>query len=463
MVRSAVIFVVLVWLAVTVPLSSLGYGSDPDAWRVAIAADQMWQHGEYVRSRTLGFPLFELAVVPLVHFGRWFASNLLSVVGGLALIASLLRLARMGHVRQPVALVVMIAFAPQLLVNSAATMDYVPALALLMWAFVLAIDGRAGLAGLLIGLACGVRPTSGLFLVPIATLLIARRESWRQIATCCGVAVVVALAAYSPAVIKYGLSPVADAGVAIDKRALVLVGGYKYASFLGIPQTVIIFLLVILGLTRRTGPMDILTRFHIVNILVWTGLFVVLPMESAYLMPTLPSIALLLDRWTSRRTMWITVALLLSYNVVQFDVLGGASGRRRIEPAVRQGLLLNEVYDRQFKLSTRAAASECRMRRPTVLMFGQPWIVATNDVWRPVDEPDVYRSTVSELRVAPPTPDTATLARWRQEGMDVVLWSGSMEGFSTDPGAAWRDYVRVIDDLGVFLQRPIKGRPLNQR
>jgi hypothetical protein len=151
------ILLVVLWIAMTAPLVFLGYGSDNDAWRVARAADEMWETGRYVSSRTTGFPLYEILVTPAVYVGGWYLSNALSLIFGLGLIAALLRLASAGEFKHPLLVVVSVAFLPIVVKNASSTMDYIPALAILTWAYVALVHRSRGhiRAQRKTGLECG--------------------------------------------------------------------------------------------------------------------------------------------------------------------------------------------------------------------------------------------------------------------------------------------------------------------
>jgi hypothetical protein len=43
------------------PFLGIGYGTDPDAWRVALTGYWLWEHHEYFPSRLPGYPPPELA------------------------------------------------------------------------------------------------------------------------------------------------------------------------------------------------------------------------------------------------------------------------------------------------------------------------------------------------------------------------------------------------------------------
>ncbi|TAK68758.1 MAG: hypothetical protein EPO22_02190, partial [Dehalococcoidia bacterium] len=49
------------YVASRAPFINIGYGTDPDAWRVALAGYWLREHHEYYPSRLPGYPLPELA------------------------------------------------------------------------------------------------------------------------------------------------------------------------------------------------------------------------------------------------------------------------------------------------------------------------------------------------------------------------------------------------------------------
>jgi hypothetical protein len=198
---SGILMIIAVWLGVVLPQTLLGYGSDGDAWSVASAAERIWQTHAYVRSRTTGFPLFELAVTPMVHYGGWYLSNLVAAAGGLALLGALIVLAARGHFRSPLLSILAVAFAPLVVTTASSTMDYIPALACLAWAYVAATQMHWRWAAVLAGIACGFRPTSGLYLVPLAILVVGQTGSWRTAVEICVIGTVSAVVSCSPALI----------------------------------------------------------------------------------------------------------------------------------------------------------------------------------------------------------------------------------------------------------------------
>jgi hypothetical protein len=446
----------------TAPLLLLGYGSDNDAWRVARAADEMWETGRYVASRSTGFPLYETLVTPAVRFGGWYLSNALSLVFGLALIAGLFRLAGRGEFKHPVLVVISIAFLPIVIANASSTMDFIPSLAILIWAYVMLREEHWLLCGALIGIACGFRPTSGLFVVPVVVYLLKEKAGWTACIKTTALAVVVGVVVFSPALFGSGMqSPFG--GVDRGLRTTILAGGYYGLQTLGVIQS----LAVAAGLIwyfRRTVRHDrsylgsAHFAFHLTVIVVWGLLFVAMPHESAYLLPAVPSLVFVIDRVFSRKTFVVLSMLLLSFHFVQLDVLAGESGRREIKLSIRNGATIDDIEDRRFRLSTRRAATNWQADRPTILLFGDTWIAVANDRWVYETGKAMYRRAGSDVYVSRPVLDERRLETLANDGYRLVVWTGAKWEYVRGGPQTWREYVEVVDDLSALFGTPIEGR-----
>jgi hypothetical protein len=448
---------------VVLPQALLGYGSDADAWRVAEAAEEIWDSREYVLSRSVGFPLFELLAAPAVTLGKWYLSNLISVLSGLAVILAFIRLARQGALRHPLLSTAAVAFLPLVLTSSSSTMDYIPALALLTWGYVFAVNRRWMTAAMLIGVACGFRPTSGLWALPLVVYVYMDCRRTKVALGTLAVAVGVGLLAYSPVLLAYGLGPW-SMEFEIDPATRVLVTAYNGLKYLGIVQTFLLGLLMMRPLWRelRAGAPDAVVVFHVLNIALCVSLFLVLGDESEYLLPSAPSIVLLADRVLTRATWKIAVAALLLFALVQIDMLGGESGARRLDPAMGAGVVARDIQDRRFKLSTRELAGAMVVSEKTLLMFGDSWIPVTNDAWTVDEQYDLYRQRHGELFLSPRILDETRLGELRDAGFRLFVWRGDKWEYLQDRTVPWLNRVEVIEDLGAFFGGVVRGEALTQ-
>ena len=338
--------VLFLWLLVVEPFALFGYGDHGDAWGVAQCATTLYTTGHYVPSRGMGYPLFEFAVAPLVVLGGAFYSNQASIVAGAAIVLALCRLANLGQLRNPKIIIPAIAFLPVVINSASSTMDLIPAMAFLWWAYVAYCRRSYYLAATLIGLACGCRATSGLLLVPLV-IGTSRKRTVAKIFRVCALCVAVAVVAYSPALVTYGTSritaslmnpwiiPGADPPPSIP--AYILVAAYYAVCLLGILPTIVLLGILVWSVIQKDCRIALSTpwpksqvAFHGSVFLVWGLCYMLMPAKTEYLFPLLISITFLVDRLPAKAFVAACCLAFLSYHVINVDTKGGESGKRRL-------------------------------------------------------------------------------------------------------------------------------------
>lgn len=287
----------LVYVASRIPWLDLGYGTDPDAWRVALTAHHLLDTGEYLPSRLPGYPLHEFVTLPLVK-GGWIWTNLSTVLVSLLGVYLFARLAAELRLPSRGALTIAFAFAPLLWINSVTTMDYMWALTAILGSYLLTIKGRPGWAGACLGLAAGFRMTSGAVALPLG-LLLWRQGRTRELPRFIAVLLAVSLLAYSPVIAVYGLRFLNFYDASVPWQSFLSRLGKDALGVLGA-------LAVLAGLALswrnlRRLPDDLRSDPHV---LVWTTLVVLyfvsfarLPHEIAYLTPVFPFGLFLMARY----------------------------------------------------------------------------------------------------------------------------------------------------------------------
>lgn len=462
-----VIAILAVWVLCVLPFTGLGYGSDADAWLVARAADSIWNTSHYTASRSTGFPLFEILEAPLVHAGGWQCSNLLATAGGAAMLAALLFLASKRRFRNPFFVVAAAAFLPVVMKNASSTMDYLPGLALLLWSLAMAQERRLALAGVLVGLACGFRPTNALWLLPLLLFLRSAGAGGRDLLRLALPAFVVGCVAYAPAVLTVGLKS-SYAVMSFDLKTRALLAAYNGAQLFGLIGWVALAAATALHLRRgRMAGHAAMPRsqrlFHWSVIAVWTLLFLLLPDEPEYLLPALPSILMLADAVATPRMAWVLLLAFLSYHALRIETLGGDSGQRRAAVSIRPGYTCADAEDRLFKLSVREAAATAVMKRPTVLMYGALWVPVRNPLWSYDTALAMHRRGDGNLYLSDKILDAGRLRALRAQGFRLVVWNADKWEYFRAAVPGWQSSVEVVDDLGAFLGRPLAGRPLTMK
>lgn len=450
----------LLWLLGVGYMLTLGYGSDHDSWRVAHAAERIWQSKTYFVSRSSGFPLHEILAAPAVHFGDWYGANAISAIAGLSILLALYRLGDQKELRNPLVCVLAICFPPAFLCASSATNDLVPGVAFTLWAYLALLRRRWWVAALLVGLACGFRPTNAVLIIPVCLFVYASTRSLSLAAKAAVMALVVGALAYSPSLLSAGVfQPYATLGNLWEE---LVARGPQGQRLLGlIPSLVLVAIIVFRGCRSKWTRSDSMTLpqmlFHASTIGIFVGLFLLLPHEPEYMLPMVPSLILLLDHWAPTAEAWVVTALLLSQHLVQFVYLDLGRGQG-FEPAFEVGYTVADVRDRWFKMSTRRAAERCEPEVPTVLIIGS-WIWAANPLWIRDHEQEVMRQKHGKLYATKFPLPAAKLEKLHRQGFRIVAWGGPHWRNQAQRIGGQSDTVEIVDDLEIFFGEKIRGEP----
>ena len=355
-----------------------GYGTDPDAWRVALTADYLWKTGDYLPSRLPGYPLHEFVTAAVIK-GGWVWSNLITVLASLAGVYVFALLAKKLDVENRGALTLAFAFAPLLWINSAMTMDYMWALTFVMAAYLALLYKHPSLAGLMLGIAAGFRLTS-LFMLPVFWVLILRTKERGQLRPLTLTSIALTLAAFTPVLMRYGITflnfydesvPLGEFIKRIGKDGLGVVGALA----------LVVALLVSLPRLRRL-PADLMRDPHV---LTWTLAIVIffvsytrLPHEIAYLIPLFPFGFFLLARYLSRSALVALLAVIVLAGFVDVtspDDSIGLSTSTFTSARIGRGMLLSDLDTLRGQMRFAREVREMtttnpNIRRPAVVELG---------------------------------------------------------------------------------------------
>jgi len=164
--RLTIALAALAVLLTRLPWIDSGYGSDPDGYRVVIAARQIARSGVYEASRLPGYPLYEYLTALSAMASPWVSNAVTALLSVAAFVCFALILRELG-VRRYLLLALAFAMTPVIYVNSCCTIDYIPAIACQLAATYAVLRGRPVLSGLLLGLAVGCRITAGALALPL--------------------------------------------------------------------------------------------------------------------------------------------------------------------------------------------------------------------------------------------------------------------------------------------------------
>jgi hypothetical protein len=370
-----------VWfVASRLPFIDHGYGTDPDAWRVALTAQYFRDTGDYYPSRLPGYPLHEFitAGIGAIH-DSWVWTNLSTVAVSLAGVYIFAELAKKLELPNRGILTIGFAFAPLLWINSAMTMDYMWALTFLMGAYLSLLYGQTQLGGFSLGLAAACRLTS-LYMMPVFWIYLLRTKKRGEIRHFTFTALAVTLAAYTLVLMTYGLNFLNffDQKVYIEEFVKRL--GKDGLGILG--ATVLVAALVVSWERLRSFPRDLRAD---PNVLLWTlaiGLYFFsymrLPHEIAYLLPLFPFGFFLMARYMSRAVLSIAIAAIVLAGFVDItssDDTTGLSVSTFTSASLGKGMLFSDIEtmdnQRDFAQEVRELTStNDEVIKPAVVMTG---------------------------------------------------------------------------------------------
>ncbi|HXH22545.1 MAG TPA: glycosyltransferase family 87 protein [Dehalococcoidia bacterium] len=339
------------FLLARAPFLNYGYGTDPDAWRVALTGQYLWEHGKYFPSRLPGNPLHEFALAPFVPFG-WVAANLATALVSLAGVWLFARIVRHLDLPNPAVLVVGFAFMPLLFINSIAGMDYMWTLTMILAAYYLTLRDRPLWAGVFLGLAMGFRLQSGIAGIPLAYAMLRSSPGvtspafLRRLLPFGFAAAGVTLLALAPVLATYSLDFANFYDEKVEWQVVLRLLGKESLGVVG-------SLAVLAGLAlsaRRLAsvPGDLLrdpqVGVWLLFIALYTFSFLRLPHEIGYMVPVFPFGLLFLGRYLSRAVITGVVAAVLVAGLVDIttpsDDLTVEAFR---EATIGKGLLLSNA------------------------------------------------------------------------------------------------------------------------
>jgi hypothetical protein len=301
----------LAFVASRAPFINNGYGTKPDAWRIALSGYWLWDNHEFYPSRLPGYPVPELSYALIIK-GGWVATNSLTIAVsllGLWFFANIVRHLKMPN---PAVLVIGFAFQPLLWINTMNTMDYAWALTFILGSYYFLLKEQTGLAGVMLGLAIGSRLPAAVMLLPFVVYLI-RDDRLDELREFLVWTIVVPMVAFLPIIWTYGPGFLNFYDVQIGVRTVIRLLAKDAVGLIG---TLGIGLGVLLSLPRLMKlPRDFV---HDKQVMTWVlaiaGVAVVfsrLPHEAAYLIPLFPFAFLLIGRYFARWVLVGTVAAML--------------------------------------------------------------------------------------------------------------------------------------------------------
>ncbi len=367
----AFIALALAYVASRAPFINIGYGTDPDAWRMALSGYWLWDHHEFYPSRLPGYPVPELASAAVIK-GGWLATNSLTLAVSLLGLWFFARIVVKLELPNRALLVTGFAFTPLLWINSMTTMDYMWALTFLLGCYYLLLGGHVSTAGMLLGLAAASRTTSILFFIPFAIYIVrdGRRDDLRDFAVW---SIAVPMLAFVPIVWKYGPDFLSFYDAKVGYLSVLRLLAKDCLGLLGSTAVLIAAVVSLPRLTRLPG--DVMRDK---NVSVWIAaigiavlVFLRLPHESAYLIPLYPFGFFLMARYFGRYVLAGALAAILLAGFVDIGTRGEELNAQALRHArIGQGLVLSNRSTMKTQLSFSRELAKLEFPEHSVVMIG---------------------------------------------------------------------------------------------
>ncbi|MBE0431971.1 hypothetical protein IBX73_00745 [candidate division WOR-3 bacterium] len=331
------------------PMLFLGFGLDPDAWRIANTSFDLRYHLAYHTSRFPGYPVPEF-VNSLAITRGWAATNTLTMLLSLVSVFILERIAGILAIRNRNLLIFTYAFLPILWINSTNTMDYMWSLCFILLTWLLILKHRWLVAGIAMGLAIGSRPQAAILALPFIYLCYSISGGKRRTIEFLVSSVITTFLLFAPLVSTYGLSFVKAYPVSTD----VLQIGYMAIRHFGLPAISMLILTVLLSyrdLHNTVAQHNTRDVFFLLALLLALASFIAIDGHVEYVIIFIP-FALMFIYQTCRRPLLIILSVLLISHA--FITVGSFKhlGEKRLQVRIfGPGAIFNNIEARRTQLS----------------------------------------------------------------------------------------------------------------
>jgi hypothetical protein len=361
----------LAYVAARLPFIDNGFGTKPDAWRIALTGWWLWKHHEFYPSRLPGYPLPELGYAAVVR-GGWLATNSLAIAVSLLGLWFFARIVRKVELPNAALLVVGFAFQPLLWINTMNTMDYTWALTWILGCYYFLVSRHTALAGIMLGLAIASRLPSAAMLVPAAVYLWrdGKRGELRDFVVW---AAVVPMILFLPIVWKYGPDFLSFYDAKVGYRTVIRLLAKDSFGLLG---TLALGAGVLLSWPRLAKlPGDIARDKHVMVwslvVLLYTVVFLRLPHEAAYLLPLFPFGFLLIGRYFRTGVLAGVIGVMLLASFVDLTTRNHEVALSSFkELRLGQGMLLSNRDTMEAQLSFVRDIERTQVPDHSVVMIG---------------------------------------------------------------------------------------------
>jgi|GEM_PF-727681 len=406
----AFVALAIAYIAGRVPFIDNGFGTKPDAWRIALTGYWLWDKHEFYPSRLPGYPVAELGYAAVIK-GGWLATNSLTIAVSLLGLWFFARIVQKVGLPNQALIVVGFAFQPLLWINTMNTMDYAWALTLILGCYYFLLSRQTSMAGIMIGLAIGSRLPSAAMLLPAVVYLWrdGKRGELRDFVVW---AVVIPMLAFLPIVWKYGPDFLGFYDAKVAYRTVIRLLAKDSLGLLGTLAVGIGVLVSLPRLAKLPGDAvrDKDVMFWTLAVVLYVIVFLRLPHEAAYLIPLFPFAFLLIGRYFRTAVLAGVISVMLLANFVDLTTTNHEVALSSFkELRLGQGMLLSNRDTMNAQLSFVHDLEHRRVPDRSVVMIGfaYPQFAVLNRDRLQLDVLEKDKSSISQLTDKGKAVDTA--------------------------------------------------------
>jgi hypothetical protein len=362
------ILLVVMFACSRIPMLFLGFGLDPDAWRIANSAFDIRHYFAYHASRFPGYPVPEFLNALVIDFG-WLATNSLTVLLSMLSVLAFGRILKESEYPDKGLLTITYAFFPLLWINSSNSMDYMWSLSFIIFTWLFLANGRYIVGGLMLALAAGSRITAALYVIPFLFLMYSRNAGAKNLMKFFLIFLLTSIFIFLPLYLTYGLTFIHRYPPSTDIMQI----GYQAIKYCGLPSLMLLAILIVIAI--KTLPRVIATRdrndlFILLSVITPLAIFSLVPYHIEYLIPSIP-FGLLLIRRAGKRYLFILLCctmLLHSFvNIGSIQHIG--DGRFRVR-AIDSGAVHKNIVARKTQLAYAHKLANIDLPEHSVVIIG---------------------------------------------------------------------------------------------
>lgn len=335
------IFTIVFFLS-RIPFLNLGFGNDPDAWRIANSAFDLNHFLIYHTSRFPGYPLPEYVNSIFINYG-WLATNSITMILTLISVLVFAKILKELEVENKGLIVITFAFLPILWINSVNTMDYMWAVTFIIISWYFILKKQYLMAGLMMGLAIASRPTSAILLIPFIYLILTESEIKKGLYFLF-TSLAVSIALFSPLIFQYGIGFISFYPTVVYINTVF----NDFISSFGLLAVLVFIVLLVKSPKKAYNSIktDNNVKFALFMVLLIIVLFIGSPYDTAYLLPAIPFALYFLSKVGSKRIFNILCIFLILNSFISVSLTFETS------EIVGKGIVFSDADDRALLTTT---------------------------------------------------------------------------------------------------------------